>query len=337
MGEKIFLSLEEQIKKLESRKLSFRNDEERKEAIYALQNNSYYSLVNGYKDFFSIIDKNGEDDYQYVLFVDLRDTYDFDKELSALIFKYLLRIEDSIKAIFSYHIGKHYGHKNHDYLDRKKYRKGSFVKKEQKYEIEILLEKLNRTIDMERDLQIKHYSNMYGYVPPWVLAGCLSMDTLMYWYKLSDRQIKEQTVKTMMYDFSQYPFYHITDIEENLEFFVNLTTIIKEYRNRAAHSNRIINHRSRHNIKIHLLELYALERKDIRSLYTKGILKNDISSLFVTIAIMLSKRNTIRNNFIRELKALFYNFKLANPNLYTRVTSKVRLDYDFSELLRDII
>ncbi|PTO34138.1 CAAX protease, partial [Enterococcus mundtii] len=35
MGEKIFLSLEEQIKKLESRKLSFRNDEERKEAIYA--------------------------------------------------------------------------------------------------------------------------------------------------------------------------------------------------------------------------------------------------------------------------------------------------------------
>ena len=57
----------------------------RKEAIYALQNNSYYSLVNGYKDFFSIIDKNGEDDYQYVLFVDLRDTYDFDKELSALI------------------------------------------------------------------------------------------------------------------------------------------------------------------------------------------------------------------------------------------------------------
>ncbi|WP_258076477.1 Abi family protein [Enterococcus faecium] len=337
MGEKIFLTWNKQVEKLESRNICFRTDEERKNAKFALQNNSYYALVNGYKDFFCILDESGEDDYQHELFVDLRDTFDFDKELSALVFKYLLRIEDSIKAIFSYYIGEQYGHKDTDYLDVKKYRKGNYVAREQKFEVDILLEKLNRTIDMERDLQIEHYSKIYGYVPPWVLASCLSMDTLMYWYKLSNRKIKEKTVQTMLYDFEQYPFTHITDIEENIELFTNLTTLIKEYRNRAAHGNRIINHSSKHNIKIHLLELYALNRKEIKGLYLKGVLKNDIFSLFVTIVIMLSKRETIRNNFIKEIEVLFYRFKIDNPALYKKVTNKVKLNDNFLEVLRGII
>lgn len=335
--EKVFLKWSDQVNKLEERHLVFRDDIEKRNAKYALQNNSYYALVNGYKNFFCVSNTSGEDDFQNELFIDLRDTFDFDKELSAIIFKYLLRIEDSIKAIFSYYVGQTHGHKDSDYLDPCVFRKGRDVKKLKKFERDIIIEKLEDIISKKMEPQLIHYRSKYGYVPSWVLASCVSMDNLMFWYKLSDRHIKRRVIQTMMYDYSQYPWTFITDEEENLELFTNLMTIIKEYRNRAAHGNRIINHQSKHNIKINLLELYACNRRVLMQEYENGALKGDVFSLFVAITIMLSKRDTVRCKFIRELEILFSEFEKENSVLYKKVIGKVNLPHDFANILRGVV
>lgn len=335
--DKFFLPWSGQIEKLEKRNITFRDKKEKANARYALQNNSYYALVNGYKDIFCTIDKNGEDDFQGESFINLRDAFDFDKELSAILFKYLLRIEDSIKAIFSYYVGKAYGHKNIDYLEESNYRKGKHVGKATKFERDILLNKLNRSIDTGEAPPLEHYRIDYTYTPSWVLASCISLDTLLYWYKLSDGNIKRKVVKTMIFDYSQYPCTHITDDSENLTLFTNLMMIIKEYRNRAAHGNRIVNHKSKHNIDIRLLQLYSSNRNDLMEVYKQGALRQDIFSLFIAITVMLSKRNTVRRNYLLEIENLFFGLKKSNPYLYKKIISNVNLPDNFVDILRGII
>lgn len=336
---KVFVKWDDQVKKLEERNIKYSNKNERKNARYALQNNSYYALVNGYKDIFCITNGENEDDYQGELFINLRDAHDFDKELSSLLFKFLLRIEDSLKSIFSYHVGKKWGHKESSYLEESNYRQGRFITKSNLYERDILINKLQSIAVKNEDPQLVHYRKEYGYVPPWVLVGCISLDTLMYWYKLSRAEIKKNTLETMLYNYEHYPFDHITDYEESAELFSNIMMIIKEYRNRAAHGNRIMNHISQHNIKINLLELYATNRKDVMLIYNEGngVLNRDLLSLLVSITIMLSKRNTVRNNFLNELDQLFEKLRLDNNYLYSKIMNEIKLPLNFIEILKGIV
>ncbi|GGC74677.1 Abi family protein [Enterococcus wangshanyuanii] len=336
-SEKIFLTWHQQVEKLASRNLYFSDKNEKEQAKQILQNNSYYALVNGYKNILNVVCVNGEDDFQGESFHDLNQSYTFDKELSAIIFKYLLRIEDSIKAIFSYYLGEQFGHKNVDYLLEANYKSGNYVNNAGKYERDILLDKLNKIISESNAVQIKHYREEHGYAPPWVLASSVSLDTLMYWFKLSRPTIKKQVVKTLLYDYEQYPFSHITSIEENIELFSNMMTIVKEYRNRAAHGNRIMNHLSKHNLRIHLIQLYSDNRIELYEEYKNGSLNRDFFSLCVTMVIMLSKREDMKNKFISELQLLFKNLETENRALYKLLMSNIKLPGNFNELLKGII
>ncbi|MCO7151877.1 Abi family protein [Vagococcus lutrae] len=334
--EKVYLTWTEQVDKLKKRNMAFTSKENEKNAAYILQNNSYYALVNGYKDILGVISVNEEDNYNGALFDDLKEAYDFDKNISSILFKYLLRIEDSIKAIFSHYIAKTYGHKNYDYLTHYNYRKGKQLRDSQKFERDKLLEKLNKPIEINRDLQIIHYNEDYGYVPPWVLVSCISLDVLNFWFKLSNRKIKKDVVKTILYDYEQYPFVSITDLEENIELFSEGFKLIKEYRNRAAHGNRIINHTSKHNLNINSILKYVPNREEIISLYDTGGLRGDIMSVFVLVLIMLSKRSTLSTSFINELEAEFDKLNNTNPNLYKKILKQTKIPDNFLDILRNI-
>ena len=92
MPDKPFKTFKEQIQILESRNLKFKN---KVNAEYVLMNNSYYGLINRYKELFSISKVNAkgeiEDDFQGNYFEDLLSIYDFDKSLSSLLSKQLLK------------------------------------------------------------------------------------------------------------------------------------------------------------------------------------------------------------------------------------------------------
>ncbi|WP_254679141.1 Abi family protein [Enterococcus mundtii] len=94
MKDKPFKTLEQQIDILKKRNLKFKNSAN---AEYLLMNNSYYGLINRYKELFCVpiqINENEiEDDFQDNYFEDLLSIYDFDKSLSSLLYKYFSMIE----------------------------------------------------------------------------------------------------------------------------------------------------------------------------------------------------------------------------------------------------
>lgn len=89
MPDKPFLTIEEQVRLLESRGLGVDAD-----TGPTLMREGYYSIVNGYKDPFLDSGKSieaGEDRYlEGISFSDLYTLFTFDRELRSLTFRYLI-------------------------------------------------------------------------------------------------------------------------------------------------------------------------------------------------------------------------------------------------------
>jgi abortive infection bacteriophage resistance protein len=98
--EKLFSSVEELIKKLDSRGLDV-SDHNVKEV---LEMENYYNIINGYKTLF--IDKTYQGyDEKYKKgshFRELVSLYSFDRELKNIFIKYILEIENNIKSVISH-------------------------------------------------------------------------------------------------------------------------------------------------------------------------------------------------------------------------------------------
>ena len=94
-------------------------------------NNSYYGLINRYKELFSISTQNAEgdfeDDFQGNYFEDLLSIYDFDKNLSSLLYKYFSMIETTLKTSCSYYISLYIGEMQTNYLNKNNYSWGYIV------------------------------------------------------------------------------------------------------------------------------------------------------------------------------------------------------------------
>lgn len=336
VDEKIFLTFEEQLNRLESRNLDMGTEKEKENAMFTLQNVSYYAIVNGYKDIF-IKDSLKEDDYSNETFKNLRDSYDFDKDLSSIVFKYLMKIEDSFKAILAYHTAKEFGHKEESYLVASNFRTGNFVEKEQKFESEIMIEKLTRTCLTSREPQVIHNRNLYGCIPPWVLTSALTLDNLLFWYKLSESKIKLKVFNSYFLRGNDFTCNVYLDDNERMDLFLNCMMIVKEYRNRSAHGSRIMNHKSAHNLPVNLLSLYVNDYRTFEPYMNKEIVSRGIFSFFTVITIMFSKRNTVRNQFIEEISTHFENLKIENEYLYKKIMSKIELPENFKDVLLSIV
>lgn len=124
--DKPFKTYDEMIELLESRNVHFLNKEDAKREF---SNNSYYSIVNGYKDVFYSDEKGC---YQPpIYFEEFLALYEFYMTLNSIILKYILRIEKLLKSKLSYLISEKYGvYTNlndlyydvpNDYLNKKNY------------------------------------------------------------------------------------------------------------------------------------------------------------------------------------------------------------------------
>lgn len=101
MSDKPFLTIDEQVRLLESRGLDVDED-----TGPTLMREGYYSIVNGYKDPFLDTGKSresGEDRYlEGISFSDLYTLFTFDRELRSLTFRYLILAEAKIKTAVAY-------------------------------------------------------------------------------------------------------------------------------------------------------------------------------------------------------------------------------------------
>ena len=225
-NEKKFLTYDEQINLLKSKKLEIENVEL---AISQLKKYGYFSLVSGYKDIFKI-EKNGN----YKTGTTLEDIiylYLFDDYLRNTFLQEIIRIEKHIKSLYSYSFCALYGDKQSDYLNVNNYNYGHYQK-----DINVFITLVNNILDNpERYKYIKHNITTYGSVPLWVLIQSLTLGNVSKMYNFSSNKLQSQIARE---------FKNVYGPELS-----SMLNILSKFRNVCAHGERLYSYATKKEIK----------------------------------------------------------------------------------------
>lgn len=326
MEDKPFKTLDDQIQLLKSRNMRFRNEENAK---YVLINNSYYGVINSYKDLFCRKTFDNEDDYGGQFFEDMLAIYDFDKSLASILYKYIMTIETTFKTSLSYYISHDLGSMQNQYLDKTKYSNGYRISTGNfsgSFSIEKTFFEINQKIKDTNITSIRHYTENHKNVPPWIVMPTLSLGVIYEWYRLVRPPIKTNVANTFLYS--------NRDETLNKEIFQQSLKTIHLYRNIVAHGSRLIMHEMpiEKRLRPNLIKQYAKSNIiNKRYVYDRSY---RIFALFSAVCILLSNRSTIKKNFINELRYLFEQLKRENEPLYEILLFRVYLPKNFIELLQ---
>lgn len=192
---KPFKTIDEQIDILESRGLIV---DDRAVAHQFLTRNNYYSLVNGYKEFFLDPDKTNEDVEVFrdgTRFVDLMTLYNFDAILRLSMMHCLTVAEKALKtATVHAFCRKH--RDPEDYLDPASYcSKKDYRGKNYTSNLIRLLSTLQGIRDGRGEIRpyIDHYRKKYNCVPLWVAANALTFGNMSHFYSLQKIAVQNET------------------------------------------------------------------------------------------------------------------------------------------------
>ena len=205
------------------------NDKEN--SLKNLERYSYYSIINGYKFVF----KNNDNNYkENTSFEEIFALYEFDKNIKSIFLKYILEIEIIIKSLMSNTLAKQYGIQN--YLNS-----SNFDDNINKNSINIFIKKIEKEIDDNyiKHPAIKHYKDVYGFVPPFVLTKILTFGTISKYYSLL-KQYDRQTISK---------YFKLSD-KLLKQILINLTMV----RNISAHSDRLFAYRNKYDISFKNIE-----------------------------------------------------------------------------------
>lgn len=280
-------------------------------ALSALQNFSYYGLINGYKNTF--LQKSNSDLFQNgTKFEELYTLHLIDTSLNSILFKYILYVEKALKSRISYRVSEVYGvytDKNDfsltntaDYLCRKNYSNSSG----RRYNI---LQSLKKCISNDRNNPIMaHYLNDRNHVPPWILTTNISYGLAIEWYNILRNDDKAAICDSLISP-------GLFTADETKEFLKKIFELTKEYRNKIAHGNRTFS----------MLNLPQLPKKQLMTLsynfvseeeYNNRIGQNDTLAVLLAILIVL-RDSYIAKNLVEELKVLLAPYMQTTFNGYT--------------------
>lgn len=222
MSGKPFKTYEEQIDKLQNEKGLIIPDTD--EAIQILKKESYFALVNGYKDAF----KRNDDKKRYrdtATFNDIYALYKFDESLRLLYLKYILVIERHVKSLMSYEFCSHFGDDQCEYFNATNYKYTS----NSVMDVNRFLGVLANSYRKSREYKyIEHYSKNHKNVPLWVLMNVLTFGQVskMFQYMVDTVQVAIS---------KNFPELRQNELESMLSF-------ITLFRNVCAHNERLFNY-----------------------------------------------------------------------------------------------
>lgn len=332
MPDKPFKTFKEQIQILESRNLKFKN---KVNAEYVLMNNSYYGLINRYKELFSISKVNAkgeiEDDFQGNYFEDLLSIYDFDKSLSSLLYKYLSSIETTLKTSCSYFISLHIGEHQRDYLDRNNYQYGYIVehgKFKGKPSREVTIQCIKKCIRQNGDPSIEYYKKNHNNVPPWISIPALSLGTIYELYRISPSKAKDEI--------SNVFFKNGLNDTHRKTLFIKSLKFVHIFRNRVAHGQRIINHCVEEKNILPKHEFKQFSKDKSTHMLVNNNRSDSIIGLFLSIVVLLSARQSVKNQFINELEMILKELEKRNQSTFDKMCRKYMIPKNICSLLRKI-
>lgn len=300
---KPFLTLDEQIDRLKTRKLHI-DDVESAKIILSKEN--YYNLVNGYKKPFLKRDLTGGilDPEEYVedcKFEELHKLYLYDRDLRLFLLGVLLKFETHFKTSCAYNFSNEY-RETYAYLNI-----GNYSKEKEDFttvlrNISGLSSELNKNTKWKnaKSIYISHYIENHEYVPLWVLVNSLTIGNMSYFYSAVNKTVKEKIAKEFSINYKkEYTSTEKVDVGELKEIIkaVNL------FRNVCAHEE--------------VLFLFCIKRKIKGSLFTKyyktdiftqdKLKRSDLFSLVSILKLVMEKDEYIE--FIEELDKLFNKYQ----------------------------
>lgn len=170
-----------------------------------LQRESYYAIVNGYKEPF--LDREAmqscpSDVYlPGTTFEQIYDLFLFDRALRATMLPYLIESESCLKNAVVYAFCERY-RETDAYLDRANYVSGKQIllplgfrgnkALERDKRLADLMSRLNGKLTVGNKMRpfVRHYVETYGKVPLWVLQNDLTFGNVLHFYQLQKRGVQ---------------------------------------------------------------------------------------------------------------------------------------------------
>lgn len=291
-------------------------------AKMVLDNFSYYSIVNGYKNTF--LQLPGSDNFiEGTKFEELYTLHLIDVNLNNVLFKYILYIEKALKSRIAYLVSEKFGvytdradmsNRNpSDYLYNKHY--SNSTKKR-----DVILRKLKEcSTNQRQNPSLEHYINTKNHVPAWILTSNVPFGLAIEWYSILTGSNKTAIC-------SKFIDSQALTIEERKEFLLKALDLAKEYRNKIAHGNRTFS----------IMQLPVLPKK-ATLLLSYGILseaeynskhgQNDVFAIFLVILLLLNDQYLLTN---------FYNDCRSTFAPYDAITFNGKTIYEVFGLPNDI-
>lgn len=205
---KEFKTIDQLVELLESRNV--RTDAD---TANILRRESYYAVVNGYKDTFldreAMQSSDGDVYKEGTTFRQIYDLFLFDRDLRSVVFPYLVRAETILKNAVVYAFCDH--NREHDsYLDRANYVSARDMlvpdgysgdkRRDHARNLADLMARLNKKLDPKGKLRpfVRHYLDTYGSVPLWVLQNDLTFGNIAHFYQLQKRGVQNEACKIVL-------------------------------------------------------------------------------------------------------------------------------------------
>ncbi len=306
--EKIFKTLDEQIKILQNKGLIIPDENYAKEIL--LREN--YFFLSGYRHLF--LESNTNRTFiKNTTFNELYSVFYFDRHIRNIIFKNLLIIENNIKSILAYEVSMNYGIKEEQYLNPKNFVRDASRKKQ----VNDLLKKLNRQIRINGSSHqaTQHYIEKYGYIPLWIVVKILSFGIVGEFYSILKLEDQKNIAE----------FFHVKADE-----LLIWLPILANYRNLCAHEDLLYDHKAQRAISdtIYHSKL-EIPKRDGEYIYGK----DDLYALVIILKSLLRA-----DDFYLLMENLDYEINLLSSKLKSISIEKV-LDYmgfpiNYKEIVR---
>lgn len=223
-------------------------DEDTKPAI---ERESYYAIVNGYKKPFLDHEamKTAPDDVylEGTRFEWIYDLFKFDRDLRTITFEYLTRAEAVMRTAVAYAFCESHGSPDaylgrssfcnpDDYLVPRKFKGDKTA--HHRENLSRLMKLLNGKVSIDNDTRdfIRHYANRHGGVPLWVLVNDLTFGNIVHFYQLMQprdrRRVCSIVASVSNRDLKRHGFLNEVDLLRSIR-------ILNDFRNYCAHDERL--------------------------------------------------------------------------------------------------
>lgn len=299
-----FTTVDEQIKKLKSQKLTIIDESAAKTKLSTY---GYYNIINGYRDPY-ITRLYGEKTYNPgVTFEQIFELFVLDHNLRNAVLLSMIDVEEHLRAIVSNIIGKDFGIDHHQYLYKNNYRDKKVS--DPYFRRDRILQTLLDLAEKSNKEPIRYYRKNYGYVPPWILLKGAYFGTLVNYIRFFKKEQRDSLI---------YELYGNKLSSENIESYKDLLSdtlfLCLEYRNLAAHGGRVYNYSA---------------RQKLRTL--NSITYNGISRLLIALEYFQFKQPFIRLQ--RAVNNSLNNYCHAYPNDVKRLEQALGIEIEIENYI----